>query len=205
MRTYVVTGSASGIGAATRATLESRGDRVVGVDRHDAEITLDLGEPAERQSFAARVRALGVDALDGVLPAAGLSAGLAPADRVLAVNFFGAVATVSQLRPLLLASEAPRVCFISSIGLLSCRDDDLTERCLAGDESGALELLAADPSWVYERSKRAVSTWVRRHAVEPEWVGSGILVNAIAPGLIETHMSEAITRSPEALERLFAA
>src|SRR5690606_18906605 len=42
MRTIVVTGSASGMGAATRAALEADGDRVIGVDLRDAEVVADL-------------------------------------------------------------------------------------------------------------------------------------------------------------------
>src|SRR5438270_713546 len=49
MGTYVVTGSASGIGAATAALLSSQGHRVVGVDRRDADVVADLGTPAGRQ------------------------------------------------------------------------------------------------------------------------------------------------------------
>ena len=41
-RTYVVTGSASGIGKATTELLTERGERVVGVDTHDADVTVDL-------------------------------------------------------------------------------------------------------------------------------------------------------------------
>lgn len=38
-RTYLVTGSASGIGAATTELLSSRGHKVIGVDLRDADIT----------------------------------------------------------------------------------------------------------------------------------------------------------------------
>ena len=48
MRTVVITGSASGIGRATLRFLEQRGDRVIGVDLHDAEIIADLITPAGR-------------------------------------------------------------------------------------------------------------------------------------------------------------
>ncbi len=41
MKTTVITGSASGIGAATRARLEATGDRVIGVDLRDADILAD--------------------------------------------------------------------------------------------------------------------------------------------------------------------
>ena len=36
MKTYVVSGAASGIGAATAALLREQGHRVIGVDRGDA-------------------------------------------------------------------------------------------------------------------------------------------------------------------------
>ena len=53
MRTVVVTGSAGGIGSATRRRLEKGGNRVIGVDVHDADIRADLStaEGASRCRF----------------------------------------------------------------------------------------------------------------------------------------------------------
>ena len=48
MRNIVITGSASGIGLATRKLLESQGDRVIGVDLRDADIVADLSTPEGR-------------------------------------------------------------------------------------------------------------------------------------------------------------
>ena len=42
MRTYVVSGAASGIGAATTALLREQGHRVVTVDLRDADVVADL-------------------------------------------------------------------------------------------------------------------------------------------------------------------
>jgi NAD(P)-dependent dehydrogenase (short-subunit alcohol dehydrogenase family) len=47
----------------------------------------------------------------------------------------------------------------------------------------------------YSGSKQAVARWVRRSA--PEWARSGIAVNAVAPGYIETPMTQAVAKSPE--------
>ena len=43
MGTIAITGSASGIGAATRELMESRSADVIGIDIRDAEIEADLG------------------------------------------------------------------------------------------------------------------------------------------------------------------
>ena len=42
IRTYVITGSASGIGAATSSALKKAGHTVIGVDIHNADVDVDL-------------------------------------------------------------------------------------------------------------------------------------------------------------------
>jgi len=105
MRTIVVTGSASGIGRATRRLLESRGDRVIGVDVHDADVVADLTKQADRTRMVETVRALSGGSVDGVVANAGLAH---PTPPTVAVNFFGTVSTLEGLRPLLAGSGAPR-------------------------------------------------------------------------------------------------
>ena len=51
-RTYVVTGSASGVGQATARLLRERGHRVIGIDLHNAEVTGDLSVPQGRVLWA---------------------------------------------------------------------------------------------------------------------------------------------------------
>ena len=48
MKTYVVSGSASGIGAALTARLRADGHTVIGVDLHDAEVIGDLATASGR-------------------------------------------------------------------------------------------------------------------------------------------------------------
>ena len=48
----------------------------------------------------------------------------------------------------------------------------------------------------YGASKVAVTRWVRRRAVEPEWVQAGIRLNAIAPGAVLTPLLEKQLATP---------
>ena len=72
MRTIVITGSAGGIGAATRARLEKEGHRVIGVDVRDAEVIADLSTPAGRAAMVDAVGAACDGMLDGLVAGAGI-------------------------------------------------------------------------------------------------------------------------------------
>ena len=97
MGTIVVTGSAGGIGIATRRRLEGDGHTVIGVDLHDAEIVADLSTPEGRASMIDEVTTRSGGVLDGVVAGAGIID--APDDHVVSVNYFGAITTLVGLRP----------------------------------------------------------------------------------------------------------
>lgn len=192
MGVVVVTGAAGGIGRATRARLEGDGHRVIGVDVHDAEVIADLASPSGREQAVRDVEAaLGAAPLDGVVAGAGVMGG--DAELIVSVNHFGAVATLEGLRPLLARAPAPAAVAISSNSTTTQPglDDGLVEACLAGDEAVARATAAKrDAMFAYGASKLALARWVRRHAVTPGWAGAGITLNAIAPGFIDTPMTE---------------
>ena len=48
----------------------------------------------------------------------------------------------------------------------------------------------------YPATKTAVAWWVRRHAPSEAWAGSGITLNAVAPGALETPMLHATRADP---------
>ena len=72
MGTHVVTGAASGIGAATRTRLMRDGHSVIGLDRHAADVVADLGTADGRASAIEKIRAESGGRLEGVVSAAGL-------------------------------------------------------------------------------------------------------------------------------------
>ncbi|MGZ4756546.1 MAG: SDR family NAD(P)-dependent oxidoreductase, partial [Acidimicrobiia bacterium] len=114
-RTVVVTGSASGMGAATRARLEADGQRVIGVDIRDADIVADLGTAEGREAAIDAVVARTDGVIDGLVTWAGV-AGLTdtPGSVLASVNYFGSTALLAGLRPALARGDRPAAVAISS-------------------------------------------------------------------------------------------
>jgi NAD(P)-dependent dehydrogenase (short-subunit alcohol dehydrogenase family) len=198
-RTYVVTGAASGIGAATKRYLDERGERVIGCDLHDADVIADLTTPAGRSELIAGVTRLSGGSIDAIVA----NAGGGPPETSLALNFFGAVATLDGLRPLLLGSAAPRAVAVSSIASLRPPHDEIVAACLRGDESTAIaagrEAIAANAEaalTLYGSAKHALQLWCRSEAATPTWAGAGILLNVIALGFYDTPSAAFILSDP---------
>jgi NAD(P)-dependent dehydrogenase (short-subunit alcohol dehydrogenase family) len=74
-RTYVVTGAASGIGAATAHYLRERGGRVIGCDLHDADVIADLTTTEGRAALVDSVTRLRGGGIDAIVANAGGGAG----------------------------------------------------------------------------------------------------------------------------------
>lgn len=205
-RTYLVTGAASGIGAATVELLTSQGHKVIGADLRGSDIKADLTTAEGRDHLVAQARELSGGRLDGVIANAGISA---PIAATVKVNFFGAVATLEGLRPLLLESEAPRAVVTASMASLQPADEELLQALLDGDEDAAvargtaLEESGPQAGYLnYSSSKQAIARWVRLNAPTADWAGAGIPLNAIAPGVVISAMTEQLTSTPEGRAQL---
>lgn len=187
-----MTGSASGIGAAIRERLLADGHSVIGVDRVDADVVADLGSAAGRAAAVAGVADACGGELAGLVTCAGV-AGLPdrPGSLLVSVNYFGTVEVIAGLREQLAAGGGSVVAISSNS--TSCQPGyslDLVEACLAGPESAAGALAdQADSVMTYPATKTAIARWIRRHSTAPEWIGAGIRLNAIAPGLVETPLA----------------
>ena len=194
MGTYAITGSASGMGRETVQRLRDGGHTVIGVDVKDADIVADLSTPHGRNEAAERVLAASGNRLDGAVLAAGLGPSPAP-DRVrqiAQVNYFGVVEPLLAWRGALAAASRAKVVVVASNSTttIPAVPHRAVKALLAHDAGKALRSVRlfgpAAPAMMYGASKIAVSRWVRRHAVLPEWAGSGVRLNALAPGAIMT-------------------
>ncbi|GAB2476279.1 SDR family oxidoreductase [Promicromonospora xylanilytica] len=203
-RTYVVTGADSGIGAALATRLVAGGAHVVrcGIGA-DVEVRADLTTAEGRAVAVESIRRHAPAGIDG----AALVAGSPEGEVAVALNYFGTTALLTALRDDLAVGPHPRAVVVSSASSLSAGDTDLVDACLADDE--ALARTAADRltsrgrgAAIYRSTKIALNRWLRRTAVRDEWAGAGILLNAVAPGIVETETARRTMLSDTATVRV---
>lgn len=148
----------------------------------------DLATRRGRCELVERVTSLSGGRVDGVVAAAGIGA---PRPETVALNYFGTISVLEGLRDLLASSDAPAAVVVSSSSSLNRGSGTLVRACLRGDEVKALSaarrlVRTGRGSQVYRSSKIALNLWLRSTAVTAEWAGRGIVLNAVAPGIIAT-------------------
>jgi NAD(P)-dependent dehydrogenase (short-subunit alcohol dehydrogenase family) len=200
MRTIIVTGSSSGIGAATVRALQADGVRIIGVDLRHADIIGDLSSAAGRAAIidAALTRCEGT--LDGLVLCAGLGPQVEPPSLTVSVNYFGAVALLDALLPALREGEKPAAVVISSVvsSLLPWEKNPLAAALESGDEAAAHGIvMAAGPhggNLAYSASKNALTVAVRKRVAA--WGAAGVRLNTVAPGITDTPLLQAGLEDP---------
>ncbi|ARU53186.1 hypothetical protein CBR64_18820 [Cellulosimicrobium cellulans] len=195
-RTYVVTGADSGLGREVARLLARTGDVVACGLGPGADVRADLTSREGRAALVEQVRRLTDDRFDAVVAVAGSGA---PRPETVALNYFGTVEVLDGLRPALASSTTPAVVVVSSSSTLHRGSGALVRACARRDEPRALATArrltrTRRGSQLYRSSKIALNHWVRTTAVREEWAGAGIVLNAVAPGIVAT---ETVTRTWE--------
>jgi len=205
-RTYVITGSASGIGAATSIAIKKAGHNVIGVDIHNADVQVDLSSALGRHEGAAKVIEISEGKIDAIIACAGLAH---PTAKTVSVNYFGVTEFLFALLPTLSKSDAPRVAITSSVASIMPNSPELVEAMCADDEvkavgiaQGLVDAGGGAEQLIYGSTKRAISRWIRRESIKSTWAGAGIPINAVGPAIVETPMVAGMISTLEAREGL---
>jgi 3alpha-hydroxysteroid 3-dehydrogenase len=195
----VITGSASGLGAALLSSLGAAGLPCIGVDLSDATVIADLGTIEGREHAVAECERLADGRLDGVVSCAAASPIHPDPAVVVSVNWFGAMTVLDGLLPALTRGDEPAAVAISSIGAVDgSADGSLVDVLLTGDEARAREVAADGTDFrsaiAYAAAKRAVALAVRARTAT--WAEAGVRLNAVAPGRMETPMLDGLMADP---------
>jgi 3-oxoacyl-[acyl-carrier protein] reductase len=180
-RTALVTGGASGIGAATAARLRAGGAEVAVFDREPVEgyvsVSGDIASSADVGAAVADAeRTLGK--IDVLVNSAGVPGESVPTlevtdeewQRVLAINANGSFWMCRAVLPGMLERGYGRIVLVASI---------------AGKEGNPMAA-------AYSASKAAVIAMTK--AIGKDVAGSGVLVNCIAPAVIETPILDGLSQ-----------
>ena len=170
----VVTGAASGIGAAVVAQLLTQGHKVVGIDRTECDLA-DL-EAVDRLAGT-------VGPVDGLANVAGVP-GTAPAEVVLRVNFLAARRLARKL------DVSGAVVNVASLaGRRPGVDDATADRLVLAPDSDVLAFAAdLDGSAAYDLSKKLLVRDTVLFAAQAH--ARGVRACAVSPGPIVTPILE---------------
>lgn len=200
MSTIVMSGCATGIGAATRKLLEAEGRRVIGIDIRDAEVIADLSTPEGRQQAIRHALELAGGALDGLVLCAGLGPQTQPVGKVVSVNYFGAVELLDAFMPALQKGSKPAAVVISSVASahLPWDKNPLAAALEAGEEAKAQAIVVgageAGGNLAYAGTKNALTVAVRKRT--DVWGKAGVRLNTVAPGATDTPLLQAGLQDP---------
>ncbi|WP_067574896.1 SDR family oxidoreductase [Nocardia acidivorans] len=186
--TIAITGSGSGIGAATAAALTAAGHDIIGIDLRNADVTADLTDPAARAAAVEAVLERSGGVLNGLILCAGVGPHVPDPNFVVEINYRATVAFLDALFPALQKGESPAAVVVSSVASthIKWEENPINLGTEAESFASAGDLAG---QFAYASSKNALTVAVRRRAVE--WGNARVRLNTVAPGSVDTPLLQA--------------
>ncbi|TCM19703.1 NAD(P)-dependent dehydrogenase (short-subunit alcohol dehydrogenase family) [Novosphingobium sp. PhB165] len=213
--TVIITGAAGGMGIPSARRFAAQGrplllcdvnaDKLEGfaeeLRSEGARVTTLAGDISAASFPQDLVAVLGDAPLHALVHTAGLSPTMADPLRILEVNYFATERLVAALLPRF--EKGGCAVLISSMSGYLLSDPamvDAVRDLLAGKGSEGVERFAVNPGMGYTLSKRAVIGLVGREAAA--FGARGLRIVSIAPGFIDTPMSQAEAESSEQMRQM---
>lgn len=186
-KTIVVTGAASGIGAATAALAKLQGAEVISIDINKPAaavgrfIHADLSDHASIDRLVAELPA----AIDGLANIAGLPP-TRPAAAVLKVNLVGLKALTTRLVPKMAnGGSIVNLASLAGLGWTDAKEAiKASESLQLADVEAFCRAHSIDGARSYFFSKEALIAWTMQNRWT--WRDRGIRMNAVSPGPVDT-------------------
>lgn len=187
-RVYVVTGADTGLGLALAQELKKKATVITSGLGDTVDVRADLSTVEGRSQFIDEIRKRSGGYIDGLALVAGIDSLSALTVRL---NYFGTIEVLKGLRPLLAISNCPSVVIVTSSSTLNKGSTTLIKACLTGNEEKAVKfsdvlVRFGLGSKIYRSTKYALNSIVRKWSIHGDWAGCGIVLNAVAPGVIDT-------------------
>lgn len=191
MAQFVLTGGATGIGAAIKKNLLLKGHSCFVVDIKDADLVVDLSHQSDRQKAIDVINETFPDGIDGFIPCAGVGPNVVPHSLIAKINYFGSVELVEGLVDLLVKKSGSVVMISSNSASMAGTNQDYIRHLLNFDEQSAASLIdTLDGHNAYAGSKQAITRWMRKKSTE--YAQKGIRINAVAPGIVQTPLTDGV-------------
>ncbi len=202
--TAFVTGGGSGLGRAVSLRLARRGDIVVIADR-DQAAAAGTAELIEAQGGRAHVRTVDVTAVDEVIEA------VREADAIAPLGTAVACAGIARPTPLLEApaSELELALAVNVMGtyaVVRAAAEVMVPRgegAIVTVGSTSSFTASSTPMFAYDTSKGAVRLLTA--ALGRELAGSGVRVNGVAPGTMDTPLMRSLGADDDSLRAMAAS
>jgi NAD(P)-dependent dehydrogenase (short-subunit alcohol dehydrogenase family) len=195
-KNIVITGAASGIGAATKAAFLALGHKVIGVDLKNSEVNADLSTIAGREQAIADILQAAQNRVDGLICCAGLGVTAPSNEMIVNVNYYGAVDVIEGLLPHMPSKSAITVIGSVASNQQIASPDGLSQALLNGQADAVTETLQAiaGPHIAYSASKYALTAYCRQQVAR--FGKAQVRINVVAPGAVATPLHQASLDDP---------